>query len=208
MNFSESLAARCALLKGQRPMSFSEGHRQHGLHPGARTLCKMLRSLGFRMVWLAVASNLRRPRQRVLGLHTVSRTARDGRPWRVGGKDDRASGDTRQKRVAVADDCASRGLHHRLMRVAGDGANDIPMLTTAGWESRSARSQRCRRWPRSHEPSGPRKYLVLVRSSRGLAHVIQQFNMQQRLANSVHTNPKYHQRGSRFPMHTRRRLHK
>ncbi len=133
LDFAEALRARVATLDGLPASAIEEVIDQVRLTPGARTLCRTLRSLGYRICLVSggfeeivapVAGDLEVDRIRANRLEIV-----DGRlTGRVlGDIIDRAG-----KRRALEEFAEEFGVPMERTIAIGDGANDLDMLDAAG----------------------------------------------------------------------------
>lgn len=136
LNFFESLKSRVALLKGHNAEElFSKVKKNLIFTPGAKKLCTTLRKLGFKM---AVISGgfmpVAREVQRHLGLDYAFANVMD-----VDETTGLLTGVTTgpvvtpmRKKALLATIADVEGCELRQTIAVGDGANDIPMLHTAG----------------------------------------------------------------------------
>ncbi|UAL31581.1 phosphoserine phosphatase SerB [Nocardioides rotundus] len=133
LDFEQSLRARVALLEGLEESVFDEVYDAIELAPGARTLVRTLRRLGYRFA--IVSGGFTQITDRLaedLGIHR-SRANRlevvDGRLTGriVGDVVDRAA-----KATALREFAADLGVEDASVIAIGDGANDLDMLAAAG----------------------------------------------------------------------------
>jgi phosphoserine phosphatase len=133
LDFEESLRERAALLKGVDVSAFDEVYAAIELAPGARTLVRILRRLGYRFA--LVSGGFSQVTDRLaedLGIH-FSRANElevvDGKLTGqiVGDVVDRAG-----KARALREFAAELGLTEAAVIAIGDGANDLDMLNAAG----------------------------------------------------------------------------
>jgi len=133
LDFAESLRLRVAALEGLPESALAEVAQAVTLTPGARTLCRTLKRLGFHVclvsggfeeVVVPVTSGLDIDRIRANRLEVV-----DGRLTGrvVGDIVDRVG-----KRRALEDFAAELGVPLSRTIAVGDGANDLDMLEAAG----------------------------------------------------------------------------
>jgi phosphoserine phosphatase len=133
LDFAESLDARVALLAGLPEESLARARTQIRLTPGARTLCRTLKRLGYRIALVSggftevitpIAEELGVDALRANGLEIV-----DGRlTGRVRGPVvDRAA-----KADALREFAARFDIDRARTVAIGDGANDLDMLAAAG----------------------------------------------------------------------------
>lgn len=133
IDFAESLAERVALLAGLPAEVLEETSHRIQLTPGARTLCRTLRRLGFRVCLVSggfreIISPLAESLE-VDGLRANALEVRDG--FLTG----RVSGpivDRRGKREALEDFARQFDVPLSRTIAIGDGANDLDMLDAAG----------------------------------------------------------------------------
>ena len=133
IDFEQSLRQRVALLAGIDASVLDEVHASITLAPGARTMVRTLRRLGYRFA--IVSGGLTQITDRLaadLGIH-FSRANEleiiDGRLTGriVGDVVDRAG-----KAVALREFAAEAGIPTEAVIAVGDGANDLDMLSAAG----------------------------------------------------------------------------
>ena len=133
MDFTESLRARVALLEGLPESALDTVRSRITLTPGARTLCRTLSNLGYRVCLVSggfievvgqLASDLGVDKVRANTLE-VKNGLLTGRV--VGEIIDRAG-----KRRALESFAAEYGIPMRRTIAIGDGANDVDMLKAAG----------------------------------------------------------------------------
>lgn len=133
MDFAESLRRRVALLEGLPASVIDTVRHQIELTPGARTLVRTLRRLGYRIALVSGGFHeVVGPLAEELGIHEV-------RANRLGISNGILTGtlegpivDRQGKRQALEDFAASFGISQRRTIAIGDGANDIDMLEAAG----------------------------------------------------------------------------
>ena len=133
MDFAESLRRRVALLEGLPASVIDTVRDQIELTPGARTLVRTLRRLGYRIALVSGGFHeVVGPLAEELGIHEV-------RANRLGISNGILTGtlegpivDRQGKRQALEDFAASFGISQRRTIAIGDGANDIDMLEAAG----------------------------------------------------------------------------
>ncbi|HQR25656.1 MAG TPA: phosphoserine phosphatase SerB [Nocardioides sp.] len=133
LDFEESLRARVALLAGLEESALDRVYDRIVLAPGARTLVRTLRRLGYRFALVSggfsqitdrLAADLKVHYSRANELEVV-----DGRLTGriVGPVVDRAG-----KAAALRDFAAEVGVEEESVVAIGDGANDLDMLSAAG----------------------------------------------------------------------------
>ena len=133
IDFAESLSARVALLRGLPHQALEATASRIRLTPGARTLCRTLRRLGFRVCLVSggfteVIAPLARDLE-VDGLRANTLEVVDGviTGRLVGDIIDRDG-----KRAALVDFAEEFGIPLPRTIAIGDGANDLDMLDAAG----------------------------------------------------------------------------
>lgn len=133
LDFEESLRARVALLKGVPAEALDEVYEAINLAPGARTLVRILRRLGYRFA--IVSGGFSQITDRLaadLGIHYSRANELEivdglltGRV--IGDVVDRAG-----KARALREFAADIGVNEAATIAIGDGANDLDMLNAAG----------------------------------------------------------------------------
>jgi phosphoserine phosphatase len=133
LDFEESLRARVALLKGVPSSAIHEVYDSIHLNPGARTMVRTLRRLGYRFAIVSggfsqitsrLATDLGIHYQRANELEVVDGVLTGGI---VGDVVDRAG-----KARALREFAAELGIPESATVAIGDGANDLDMLSAAG----------------------------------------------------------------------------
>ena len=133
MDFAESLRARVAALEGLPESALGDVAQRIRLTPGARTLCRTLKRLGFHVCLVSggftpviegLARDLDVDRVRANSLEVV-----DGR---LTGRIEGAIVDRAGKRQALEEFAAEFGVPLSRTIAIGDGANDLDMLEIAG----------------------------------------------------------------------------
>lgn len=133
IDFAESLRQRVALLEGLPATALDDVAERIRLTPGARTLCRTLRRLGFRVALVSggfheVIAPLARQLE-VDGLRANTLEISDGRlTGRVLG----SIVDREGKRAALESFAEEFGIPMPRTIAIGDGANDLDMLDAAG----------------------------------------------------------------------------
>jgi phosphoserine phosphatase len=133
LDFEESLRARVALLAGVPASALDEVYDAILLQPGARTLVRTLRRLGYRFALVSGGfSQITDRLAEDLGIHFSRANELEivdgvltGRI--VGDVVDRAG-----KATALREFAAEIGVSHEAVIAIGDGANDLDMLNAAG----------------------------------------------------------------------------
>jgi len=135
LDFFGSLKARVALLKGQPGEElFTRVKKNLVYTPGAKKLCATLKSLGYKMAvisggFLPVAREV----QKHLGLdYAFANTLEVDEAGLLTGKTTGPVVTPQRKRALLATIADVEGCHVSQTIAVGDGANDIPMLHTAG----------------------------------------------------------------------------
>lgn len=133
IDFGQSLRERVALLEGLPASALEETASRIRLTPGARTLCRTLRRLGFRVCLVSGGfTDIIAPLAQQLevdGLRANELEVRDGRlTGRVVG----TIIDREGKRAALEEFAREFGIPLSRTIAIGDGANDLDMLDTAG----------------------------------------------------------------------------
>jgi phosphoserine phosphatase len=144
LDFAASLKARVALLKGVPADVFEQLKPRITITPGAKELCKCLKRLGFALAvlsggfqpladWLAEQLGL----DHAFANHLVS----DGKTLTGELDPNYAIVDAEHKRNLLITLAKNKGISLQQTMAVGDGANDIPMLKTAGlgvaWKAKS-----------------------------------------------------------------------
>ena len=133
LDFEESLRARVALLKGVPASAIHQVYDSIHLNPGARTMVRTLRRLGYRFAIVSGGfSQITSRLAAVLGIHYQRATELeivDGMLTGdiVGDVVDRAG-----KAAALREFAAEIGVPEAATIAIGDGANDLDMLNAAG----------------------------------------------------------------------------
>jgi phosphoserine phosphatase len=133
IDFADSLEQRVALLAGLPVDALDETARRIRLTPGARTLCRTLRRLGFRVC--LVSGGFREviaPLAEQLEVDGLRANALEIVDGRLTGRVTGAIIDRQGKRAALEQ--FARDFHIPMVRTIaiGDGANDLDMLDAAG----------------------------------------------------------------------------
>lgn len=133
LDFTASLAARVALLKGLPESVFEEVRKRITFAPGARELCRALKKLGATMAvisggFVPLASYV----QKELGIdymHSNNLAVEEGK---LTGTTYGPVVDGARKRELLLGIQKELGCRIEQVVAVGDGANDLPMLNTAG----------------------------------------------------------------------------
>jgi phosphoserine phosphatase len=133
LDFAASLRERVALLKGLPVTALEKVRGQITLTPGARTLCRTLKTLGYRVCLVSGGFvEVISPLADELGIDRL-------RANRLGVQNGFLTGDVEGpivdrlgKRQALEEFAAEFGIPMRRTIAIGDGANDIDMLEAAG----------------------------------------------------------------------------
>lgn len=133
LDFAESLRARVALLEGL-PISVLDRVRARiRLTPGARTLCRTLVGLGYRVCLVSGGFvETVEPLARELGVTDLRANRLEVVDGRLTGRVAGPIVDRAGKRLALEAFAAEYGIPMRRTIAIGDGANDVDMLEAAG----------------------------------------------------------------------------
>ncbi len=133
LDFSESLHARVALLQGLPESSIARVRERIQLTPGARTLCRTLHRLGYRVALVSGGfTQVIAPVAAGLGVSEVRANTLEIIDGHLTGKVVGEIMDRPGKRKALEDLAVRFGIPRRRTIAIGDGANDIDMLEAAG----------------------------------------------------------------------------
>lgn len=133
IDFAESLRQRVALLAGLPVDVLHETAKRIRLTPGARTLCRTLHRLGFRVC--LVSGGFREvitPLAEVLEVDGLRANALEVRDGFLTGEVLGAIVDRQGKREALEEFAREFGIPQARTVAIGDGANDLDMLDAAG----------------------------------------------------------------------------
>lgn len=133
LDFAESLHARVATLAGLPATALEEVRDQVRLTPGARTLVRTLRRLGFSVALVSGGfEEVVRPIADELGIALVRANRLEVADGVLTGRVDGPVVDRAGKAAALAEFAAAEGLPLSRTVAIGDGANDLDMLGAAG----------------------------------------------------------------------------
>ena len=133
LDFTDSLRARVAALAGLPQEALLEASRNVRFTPGARTLCRTLRRLGFRVCLVSGGfEEVIAPLADVLGVDGVRANALEIVDGRLTGQVRGPIIDRAGKREALESFATEFGIPLARTIAIGDGANDLDMLDRAG----------------------------------------------------------------------------
>ena len=133
IDFEESLRARVALLEGVPESALDEVYDAIVLAPGARTMVRTLRRLGYRFA--IVSGGFSRITDRLaadLGIHFSRANELEIVDGRLTGRIVGPVVDRAGKAAALREFAAEIGVSDAAVIAIGDGANDLDMLNAAG----------------------------------------------------------------------------
>ena len=133
LDFEASLRARVALLEGVPETVFDEVYDEIVLAPGARTMVRTLRRLGYRFA--IVSGGFTRITDRLaddLGIHFSRANELEVVDGRLTGRIVGPVVDRAGKAAALREFAAEIGVPVEAVIAIGDGANDLDMLNAAG----------------------------------------------------------------------------
>lgn len=133
LDFGESLQARVALLKGLPESVFDDVYADIQLAPGARTLVRVLRRLGYRFA--IVSGGFTQITDRIaadLGIHYSRANELEVVNGLLTGEVTGPVVDRAAKAAALEEFAAAVGVPSEAVVAIGDGANDLDMLNVAG----------------------------------------------------------------------------
>lgn len=133
LDFEESLRARAALLAGLPVSALDRVRERITLTPGARTLCRTLHRLGYRVALVSGGfTEVIAPLADELGVADVRANTLEVRDGVLTGQIVGIVIDRLGKRAALEEIAREHGIPKRRTIAIGDGANDIDMLEAAG----------------------------------------------------------------------------
>ena len=133
LDFAESLRERVALLEGLDERVLDEVYGQIVVNPGARTLVRILRRLGYRFA--IVSGGFSQITDRLaadLGIHRARANTLEVVDGRLSGRVVGEVVDRAGKARALREFAADLGVPEAATIAIGDGANDLDMLAAAG----------------------------------------------------------------------------
>jgi phosphoserine phosphatase len=133
LDFSSSLSARVALLEGLPVEVIDRVRERITLTPGARTLCRTLRNLGYRVALVSGGfTEVIAPLAVELGVDHVRANTLEVVNGHLTGKVVGVIVDRAGKRAALEELAREYGIPMSRTIAIGDGANDVDMLQAAG----------------------------------------------------------------------------
>ena len=133
LDFAESLRARVALLAGLPESVIDRAREQIRPTPGARTLCRTLRRLGFRIALVSGGfEEVIGPLAEELGVDAVRANRLEVRDGRLTGRVAGPIVDRAGKAAALREFAERFDIDLPRVIAIGDGANDLDMLAAAG----------------------------------------------------------------------------
>jgi phosphoserine phosphatase len=133
LDFEQSLRARVSLLAGLDQAALARVRDRVTLTPGARTLCRTLTRLGFRIALVSGGfQEVVEPIARELGIEHVRANVLEIQDGCLTGNLLGPVVDRLGKRQALEEFAAANGIPLSRTIAIGDGANDIDMLARAG----------------------------------------------------------------------------
>ncbi len=133
LDFVQALQARVSLLAGAPATLFDQVREMVTLTPGARTLCRTLNRLGYRIVLVSGGfTNVIEPIAEELGVSAFRANTLEVIDGVITGKLLGPIVDREAKRQALIDFSKEFNIPNRRTIAIGDGANDIDMISEAG----------------------------------------------------------------------------
>lgn len=133
IDFAESLRERVSLLNGASETLITQATQQIRLTPGARTLCRTLKRLGYRIVLVSGGfTNVITDIAQELGVDQVRANTLEVSDGKLTGHLVGPIIDRVGKKNALEQVATEYGIPRRRVIAIGDGANDIDMLEAAG----------------------------------------------------------------------------
>jgi len=132
-DFEESLRARAALLEGLPVSALDRVRERITLTPGARTLCRTLHRLGYRVALVSGGfTEVIAPLAAELGVSDVRANTLEVNDGLLTGRVIGPIIDRMGKRTALEEIARQHDIPSRRTIAIGDGANDVDMLAAAG----------------------------------------------------------------------------
>jgi phosphoserine phosphatase len=133
LDFAESLDARVALLAGLPEESLARARAEIRLTPGARTLCRTLKRLGYRIALVSGGfTEVITPLAEELGVDALRANGLEIVDGRLTGRVRGPVVDRAAKAQALREFAARFDIDRARTIAIGDGANDLDMLAAAG----------------------------------------------------------------------------
>ena len=133
LDFTQALHERVSLLAGLHESAIEQVRKEIQLTPGARTLCRTLNRLGYRIVLVSGGfTNVIAPLAAELGVSEVRANTLEIVDGVISGSLLGEIVDRKGKRAALEDVARRHAIPRRRIIAIGDGANDIDMLEAAG----------------------------------------------------------------------------
>jgi phosphoserine phosphatase len=133
LDFAQSLMARVTLLAGSPASLLDQVREMVTLTPGARTLCRTLNRLGYRIVLVSGGfTNVIEPIAKDLGVSGFRANTLEVIDGKLTGSLVGPIIDREGKRQALIDFATEFDIPNRRTIAIGDGANDIDMISEAG----------------------------------------------------------------------------